>query len=257
MEKKYTIKKYTRGEGFSQVVDRVAVERPLTIFLNSLELITLMCSPQHLDELGIGYLVAEGLIKKNDNIRVSVEESKGLLQVEADEINSASLQGMGRRTITTGCGKGAYFYHLNDRRQRTVVEDPSVVRMDEILEGMKEFQKQSQVYRETGGVHGAALKLLGRDPIFREDVGRHNAVDKLLGHCALQKYKTEGAVLFLSGRISSEIVIKGGRIGIPILVSRSAPTSLAIDIALDLGLTLVGFARGRSANIYSHGERIE
>lgn len=257
MKKDILIKKYNLDTGFREERDLVAVEGPLTIFLNAIEIVTLMCSPENREELAIGYLLSEGLIGREDNLKISLEESQGLLKVESDNFNPAGLQRLGKRTITTGCGKGASFYNLNDRYGRKEIQDSTTVKMDALLLMMREFQVQSKIYRETGGVHSAAMHLPGRELIFREDVGRHNAVDKLLGYCVLHQYKMEGAVLYMSGRISSELVIKGGRMGIPVMVSRSAPTSLAVEIAEDIGLTLVGFARGKKANIYSHATRIE
>jgi FdhD protein len=125
-----------------------------------------------------------------------------------------------------------------------------------ILNLMKEFQKMSELFISTGGVHSTALCDENNIMIFREDIGRHNATDKIVGHCVLENIPLENKFLMTSGRISSEILIKSAKLGMGIVVSRSAPTSLAIEIAEEVGVTVVGFARGNRINVYTYPERI-
>ena len=117
---------------------------------------------------------------------------------------------------------------------------------------IKEFNKSSQLFLDTGGVHSCALCDINKIIIFKEDIGRHNALDKVLGKALLEDIDFRDKIILTSGRISSEILIKTAKRQIPVIVSRSAPTSLSIDIAKKLNITLIGFARGKRMNIYSN-----
>ena len=125
-----------------------------------------------------------------------------------------------------------------------------------IIDLMQEMGKRSELFRETGGVHSSALAREGTLVLFREDIGRHNAIDKIIGECLLSGIPFDDALLMTSGRITSEIARKAGIAGIPVIASRSAPTSLAIRMAEELDLTIVGFVRGKRMNIYTGDWRI-
>jgi len=157
--------------------------------------------------------------------------------------------------ITTGCGKGTSMYHYHGKRK--MILSHLEVPIDVLSNGLKEMQSKSELYQTTGGVHSSALMhKSGEIIVFREDVGRHNAADKILGFCINKNITMEDKIFLTSGRISSEIVGKVAHMQIPILISRAAPTSLAIDIAEELGLTVLGFVRGKRANIYTNAQRI-
>jgi len=126
----------------------------------------------------------------------------------------------------------------------------------QVLALVRQFQLKSQIFKATGGVHSAALCDQRDILAFSEDIGRHNAIDKILGRCILDNLPTANRIIITSGRISSEIVLKVTRMDIPILVSRSAPTDLGVRLSSDLGLTLVGFARGDKMNVYTECWRI-
>jgi FdhD protein len=126
----------------------------------------------------------------------------------------------------------------------------------QVIALVKEFQHRSQIYRTTGGVHSAALCDTSDIIVFSEDIGRHNALDKIFGECILNDIATDDRIIITSGRISSEIVLKVAKRNIPIILSKSAPTNLGVRLADDLGVTLVGFIRGRRMNVYTHAERI-
>lgn len=256
MIKEYLITKYDEKQGSCDFRDKIAVEKALTLAVNGMELITLLCSPANYDELALGYLLSEGILTWDAEVEMELEEERGLINVVSASSNNLNLSSLGKRTLTSGCGKGAVFYSLNDHRGRKNVTDETRFKIKELHEVMQELQNGSQCFLETGGVHSAGL-VLESDLILREDIGRHNAVDKLLGYCFLKRYLPQGSAIFLSGRISSEIVLKAARIGFPLIVSRSAPTTLAVELALELGVTLVGFARGKRANLYSHMWRID
>ena len=118
------------------------------------------------------------------------------------------------------------------------------------------LQEKAELFRITGGIHSAALCTPEGVVYFCEDIGRHNAVDKIIGLCLKNSVTIEDKILVTSGRISSEILVKTAKLGIPILISRAAPTTLSIELADKLGITLIGFVRGRRFNVYCHTDRV-
>jgi FdhD protein len=143
-----------------------------------------------------------------------------------------------------------------DAQGQRKVESKIEIQTLQVLALVKEFQHRSQIYRTTGGVHSAVLCDTGNIIVFSEDIGRHNAVDKIFGECLLNDIATDDRIIITSGRVSSEIVLKIARRNVPIIVSKSAPTDLGVRLANDLGVTLVGFVRGRRMNVYTHAGRI-
>ena len=233
MKKEYPIKRFTRSTGYEDLKDWVAEEKEVTVFLNGKKAAVLLCSPVHLDELAVGHLFASGRIKREDLVQVLVQEGKYSINVITGSKTLESAGTSAKEKAVESAGQN---------REKGV---------DEFLDIINELSGKSEIFRETGGAHTAAL-LLPLGLIFREDVGRHNAVDKLLGYCAMNKIYDEDAALLLSGRVSGEIVTKANMLGVSTIVSRSAPTSLAVEKAQEFGMTLVGFARGDRANIYTH-----
>lgn len=233
--------------------DIVIVEFPFTIFVNDEEIITLLCSPNSLKELAVGFLHSEGFITSLSDIdRIYIDEEKGLGYVYINNINEFSKIFRGKRTITSGCGKGTVFYNVLDSFKSRRIEKPLDIGLESIKSLMRIFNKRSETFLKTGGVHSCALCSKEDILIFYEDIGRHNALDKVLGKALLDGIDTKDKVILTSGRISSEILIKAAKRQIPVIISRSAPTSLAVEIAEKLGITLIGFARGERMNIYTN-----
>ncbi|MCL0057632.1 formate dehydrogenase accessory sulfurtransferase FdhD [Dehalococcoidales bacterium] len=233
--------------------DIITQEFPLTIMLNNQELVTLLCSPTDLKYLAVGFLSSEGLVKSKDEIKkIIVDEQRGVVRVETDKPLSSEL--LFKRLITSGCGRGASFYSPADVQSK--VESQMVISAHQVFALINEFQHRSLVYKATGGVHGAALCHQEGILLFSEDIGRHNAIDKLFGQCLLSDIPMDERIIITSGRISSEILLKVAKRGIPILISKSAPTSLGVRLAADLGVTLIGFARGKRMNVYTEGWRV-
>jgi FdhD protein len=253
---KVSILKYTEA-GSSSGEDVVARESPLTIILNNRELVTLLCSPVDLRYLAVGFLFSEGLLKSKDDIKkIMVDDRRGVVRVETEGNQELASDALFKRFITSGCGRGASFYNAVDALDQAKVESQVNVSTLEVLALVKEFQQRSQLYRATGGVHSAALSDTKSIIVFGEDIGRHNAVDKIFGQCILNGLATDGHMIITSGRISSEILLKVARRNIPIIVSKSAPTNLGVRLADNLGVTLIGFVRGKRMNVYTHAERI-
>ncbi len=243
-------------DSVSEIDDTIVREFPLTIILNDQELVTMLCSPANQKELAVGFLYSEGLIETREEIKnVTLHEGTGVIRVETTSGNELSREALFNRLITSGCGRGASFYNVADITGKKV-ESLLQVSVGEILALTRDFQHRSETFRSTGGVHSAALCDTNNVIVFNEDIGRHNALDKVFGECLIKDISTDDRLVITSGRISSEILLKVARRNIPILVSKSAPTNLGVNMANELGVTLVGFVRGKRANVYTNTWRI-
>ena len=243
--------------GKSSVDDVVVREFPLTIVLNNQELVTLLCSPKNLDYLAVGFLSSEGLLKSKDEIKkITVDDRRGIVRVETEAENKQAGETVFKRLITSGCGRGTSFYSAADVEGQVKVESQASISAFEVFELVTEFQHRSQIFKTTGGVHSAALCDTKSILIFSEDIGRHNAIDKIFGECILKDIPTGDRILVTSGRVSSEILLKAAKRNIPLLISKSAPTDMGVKLANDLGVTLIGFVRGKRMNVYANDWRV-
>ncbi len=247
---------YNKGNTVNQEA-AVVTEKPLTVFLNHNEFATLICSPGGLKELTVGFLLSEGLIQEPAQIEdICLNEDDGFLWLNTYEPISQTDNFL-RRHIASCCGKGrAGLYFINDARQLQPVVSEWCLPAKKIIGLMEELEEQAGFFRLTGGVHSAALADESGVIISYEDIGRHNAVDKVLGYAFLNEITTDNKCLLLSGRVASEILIKAARGNIPIILSRAAPTELTLELAEELNLCVVGFARGERFSIYTHPEKI-
>ncbi|GAB6183737.1 formate dehydrogenase accessory sulfurtransferase FdhD [Thermodesulfovibrio hydrogeniphilus] len=238
-------------EKIEEVEDLIAVEKRIKIYVNDEEVVSLSASPIHIKELVTGFLMTEGILKGDwCPEKIFIEDTDKEINVKVMLDGFVSLEG---KTITSGC-MAAYSFV---RDLRTKIDDDLTVDCNTLFELYKNFQIQSVLYRTTGCIHAAALSDREKILFIAEDVGRHNAVDKVIGWALLNKITFRGKIMLVSGRISSEMILKTAKWKIPIIVSRSAPTSLAVEIGENLGITIVGFLRGNRFNIYCHGERIK
>jgi FdhD protein len=253
---KYSILQLTT-EGRSSVEEEIAREFPVTIVLNDQELVTLLCSPKNLEYLAVGFLSSEGFLKSKDEIKkIIVDDQRGVVRLETVESKEFAEDVLFKRIISSGCGRGASFYSAADAASQKV-ESQMKISTDEVFTLVNEFQHGSEVYLATHGVHSAALCDNGNILVFSEDIGRHNAIDKIFGKCLLKNILTEDKVVITSGRISSEILHKVAKKGIPIIISISVPTDLGIRIADNLGITLIGSVKGkRKMNVYTNDWRV-
>jgi len=243
-------------ESKSRIEKAIARESLLTIFLNGKELVTLLCSPNDMQYLAVGFLASEGLItNKNDIKKIEVEEWEGVVRVETVKPIEQDGRFLSKRIITSGCGGGATFYSEVDIATPKVTSGMKIS-TDEVFELVKQFQHHSELYLSTHGVHSAALCDSKTLLVFNEDIGRHNALDKVFGKCFLEDIETNNLAVITSGRISSEILHKIAKRGIPIVISISAPTSLGVKIADNYGITLIASARGEKFLIYAHDWRV-
>jgi len=246
-------------DGVSELTEQLIVkEVPLTIFLNGQKVVTLLTTGESTRELAVGFLLSEGLMKKsNDLLSVDVKGVAGEAHVEVSGDVERVEKLAGRRVVTSGGGKGTTFHPPLDPLEGKNLSFKVKVPPWRIYSLMEELNELSGLYRKTGGVHNSALSEGERILLFRSDIGRHNAVDKIHGAACFDGIPLEDKLLLTSGRVSSEMVEKALRMGVSLLISRSAPTTLAIDLAVRTGLTLVGFARGNSMIVYAGRERID
>jgi FdhD protein len=236
--------------------DVVVDEAPFTLYLNGREFVTLVCLPRDLEELAVGFLYTEGLLRrKKDLSGLEVDRARGIISVNATP--SEAEQSFLRRYVTSCCGRGrAAFYFVNDARNLEPVTAPLEIDPSTVGALMAELEQGARTFHLTGGVHAAALAAPVGIVYLYEDVGRHNAVDKVCGRTFLEELDTRDKLLLLSGRVTAEMVVKAARLGVPVLVSRAAPTNLALELAVSLGLTVVGFARGNRMNVYTYPVRV-
>ena len=241
------------------VDDLIVTEYPITIILNDQEFATLVCSPEHIEELVVGFLASEGIISRFEDIKeLQVIELTGKAIVKTHRINKLSEKFHSKRYVTSCCGKSRQsFYFYNDARTVKPIETKNkVLSIEDCFRLMETMQNSSTVFQDTGGVHNAALCDKNGMVVARTDIGRHNALDKIYGYCLKHSISIEDKVIVFSGRISSEILIKVAKIKCGIVLSKSAPTELSLRLAEELGITTVGFIRNKALNIYTNPERI-
>jgi FdhD protein len=232
------------------------IEMPVTIYLNEREVATTQATPHDLDDMGIGFLLSEGLITDRDKLQsVDHDAKRGLVWVTSAEEVPADLAER-TRYLTSGCGRGVTFASLGHARGLAPVESQMTVSADELYALMGQMARHAEMYRDSGGMHACGLARGGRLEIVREDIGRHNALDKVFGRAWLDRMDTHDAILLTTGRISYEMAVKAAKSGVPVAVSRTAVTNLAAEIADDLSITLVGYARGGKLTVYTYPERV-
>jgi FdhD protein len=235
-----------RGDRVEEVTGEVVREQPLTVYVNGERFLTLLCSPMKLEALVIGYLWMEKVIEGLDDVtEVTVSPVDG----RADVTLSAPVELPTERILTSGCGGGITF--RIDHRLFPPLSSRLRVPARDLSQRMKELFAAAVHYKESRGIHGAALADESRLLVVAEDVGRHNAVDKVKGEALLQGIPTEDRILLSTGRVSSEMLLKAARMGVPVVASRTSPTEMAVALAEQLNVTICGYVRPDSLNIYA------
>jgi FdhD protein len=238
------------GEGWNRDSDNLPEETALTIFVNRQELVTILCTPTKLNCLVLGFLYAEGIISGlGDVASMKVCEEESMAEVM---LSDSGYELPTKRILTSGCGGGATF-----KIQGKKIDSDLVVTPEEVLSLMKQLQEQMGLYRSCGGVHGSALSDTKDLIVVAEDIGRHNTLDKIQGECLLKGLQSKDQLLLSTGRISTEMLLKATKMQIPVVVSRHSPTGSSVSLARDLGISLVGHARGDRLSVYSHLERLQ
>lgn len=262
---KFPIRRYLKGR-VEDTDDLVVVEEPLEIRLQGEPFQVLMRLPGLEKELALGFLFTEGIVQSLSEvitIHFCGSATDPLLPPNVVDVSltEAALARRGRRHLEvsySSCGLCAKEAVSEIVSKVPAVQSNLTVAPEALCAWMERLQEAQTLYRDTGGTHGVALTAPGGDFFFHaEDVGRHNAMDKVIGRCLLKNRDMTAMVALLSGRISFEMALKAIRAGIPILAAVSAPTSMALELAQELNLTLAGFVRGQRLNIYTHPERIK
>lgn len=248
------IKRYRSGTS-EAVTDIVIVEKLLHIYVNGKHFAAVMYTPGDEKNFVVGFLFCQGVIAKVDDIQSLEFRDENLAMVIIGK--EASLKYGEIMAATSGCGGGSIRLSLLEKENISVVKSDYIVKQEMIYHNMKDFNAESNLFKETGGVHSCALYSDEKMLVMKEDIGRHNAFDKVAGDALLHGNTFEDKLMYTTGRVSSDIMIKAIRCSIPILVSHSAPTNSAIALAVKANITLVGFVRGDRMNVYSGFDRVK
>lgn len=236
--------------------DIVILESRVNFYLNGEKIISTMCIPQDEDAHMVGFLLSEGVIDGVRDITSLEVRNSGLevwMEARSNQKNLINLYK--EKTLVSGCGGGITG---NTENQIEIEFNTSDLRIEGewILEHVRRFYQESELYLQTGCVHKAMLLFADGKSLVSEDIGRHNAIDKVCGKARLKEKDPNKGILIVSGRLSSEMVTKAVMHRIPIVISRTAPTFLGVKTAQVHGITICGFARGKNMNIYTHPSRI-
>jgi FdhD protein len=237
---------HVKGGRLDEVKGEVVREQPVTIHVNGERFLTLLCSPFQLEALVVGYLWMEKVIEDLGEIsRLDISEVDG----RADVTLSHAVTLPTERILTSGCGGGITF--RIDPRLFPRLHSGLRVTPRQLATQLKELFARAVHYQASRGIHGAALGDGERLLVMAEDVGRHNAVDKVKGEALLRGIPTVDRVLLSTGRVSSEMLLKAARMGVPVVASRTSPTEMAVGLAEQLGITVIGYLRPDSLNLYA------
>lgn len=252
--------RYETSAGARDIDEEVTAESPLTVYINGKELATVVCSPWEIEYMATGFLCAEGILRSRDALGdMTVDRDQGIVHVQVDGYEE-SLAGKVflKRYINSCCGRSrASFYYSTDAMLCKRVESDAHISPERALELMELVVNRSAMFKRTGGVHGGLIAPVDGDVLsFHEDVGRNNVLDRIYGRCFLEGIGFSDKVVAFSGRVSSEIALKMSKMGAPILVSHAAPTDLGLELADDLGITVLAFARSDRCTVYTHPERV-
>jgi len=243
-----------RGDKKEEISDLVAKETTFTILLNKKKLVALNCSPEKYKYLGLGFLYTSGILqKKEDIISLDINEKQGLMDIK---IKGASLSS--EDIINSNLWIGSYQQSEEQKETSLSIDTSLKISSNLVYSLISEMQGRANFFKLTGGVHSCALvNKQGSIILFSEDISRYNTIDKILGGAFVNDITTEDKIILISCRITSGILRKIIIGKLPVVISRAAPTDLAIKLAKRMGITLVGFVREKRMNIYTHPERIE
>lgn len=234
----------------------VVTERPLTLFLNAREIVTMMTIGDHPDLLAVGFLLNQGMLKSDDvitSIDYDEEISTVVVRTERQTDYEDKLK---KKVQTSGCAQGTVFGDLMEAFDNVRLSQDARIRTSWLYALTRKINTEPSLYLKAGAIHGCVLCRADQPLVYMEDVGRHNAIDKVAGYMFRNRIPADDKIFYTTGRLTSEMVIKCVRMGIPILVSRSGFTAWGVDLARKAGLTLIGRARGKRFLALSGAERI-
>lgn len=236
----------------------LACERPLTLYLNKREIVTLMTLGEDPEALALGYLRNQGLVENLadiEAIQVDWEVEAAAIRTSRQVEDLEEL--LSKRTVTTGCGQGTVFGNQMARLEQLQLPDWTL-KQSQVYALLDRLKEHNATYRNAGAVHGCAIcTAAGEVLAFCEDIGRHNAVDTLAGHLWLKGLEPEQAIFYTTGRLTSEMVMKTAQMGISVVLSRSGATQMGLEIASRLNLLLLARAKGRHFQAFTAQQRLE
>jgi FdhD protein len=239
-----------------RVETAVVAERPLTLFLNAREIVTMMTIGDHPDLLAVGYLLNQNMLRPDDEI-AAIEYDDDIATVVVRTKRQTDFEEKLKKKIqTSGCAQGTVFGDLMEDFDKVKLSTEARIKTSWLYELTKQINTEPSLYLKAGAIHGCVLCAENRPLIYMEDVGRHNAVDKIAGYMFRNGLAADDKIFYTTGRLTSEMVIKTVKMRIPILVSRSGFTAWGVELAARAGLTLIGRARGKRFVALAGAERI-
>ncbi|HVM81949.1 MAG TPA: formate dehydrogenase accessory sulfurtransferase FdhD [Stellaceae bacterium] len=223
----------------------VVMERPLTLFLNGQEIVTMMTIGDHPGYLAVGYLLNQNMLRADDTIEgIDYDEELETVVVRTKRRTNFEEK-LRKKTLTSGCAQGTVFGDLMEKFEEIALPADAVLKTSWLYALTRKINTAPSLYLAAGAIHGCVLCEEDRPLVYMEDVGRHNAVDKIAGYMHLEGISPAGKIFYTTGRLTSEMVIKTVQMRIPILISRSGFTAWGVDLARRAGLTLIGRAKGK------------
>lgn len=239
-----------------RVETEVVQERPLTLFLNAREIVTMMTIGDHPDLLAVGYLLNQNMLKADDEI-TGIDYDDDIQTIVVRTRRQTDFEEKLRKKVqTSGCAQGTVFGDLMEAFDKVALSKTAKLKTSWLYALTRKINTEPSLYLKAGAIHGCVLCEEDRPLVYMEDVGRHNAVDKIAGHMFVNRVAPEDKIFYTTGRLTSEMVIKTVQMRIPILVSRSGFTAWGVALARQAGLTLVGRARGKRFVALSGEERL-
>ena len=234
----------------------VTVERPLTLYLNGQEIVTMMTINDYPEYLAVGYLLNQNMLLPDDEVTgVDYDE-----EVETVVVRTARKtdyeEKLKKKTQTSGCAMGTVFGDMMESFEDAELSSDAVLKTSWLYDLVKKINTVPSLYLEAGAIHGCVLCQADRPLIYMEDVGRHNAIDKIAGYMFRNGMTPEGKMFYTTGRLTSEMVLKTVQMGIPVLISRSGFTAWGVELARRTNLTLIGRAKGKRFIALAGEERI-
>jgi FdhD protein len=224
---------------------QVVEERPLTLFLNGQEIVTMMTIGDFPDYLAVGYLLNQNMLRADDRIE-AVDYDRELETVVVRTASATDFeQKLRKKTLTSGCAQGTVFGDVMEKFEEIALDPRAVLKTSWLYALSRKINSAPSLYLVAGAIHGCVLCEQDRPLIYMEDVGRHNAIDKIAGYMHLKGIRPHGKIFYTTGRLTSEMVIKTVQMRIPILISRSGFTAWGVELAKRANLTLVGRAKGK------------
>lgn len=240
----------------NRIETSVVHERALTLYLNSQEIVTMMTIGDHPDLLAVGYLLNQNMLDEDDEITAIDYDDDLEVIVVRTKRETDYEEKMKKKVRTSGCAQGTVFGDLMENFENVDLPKDAKLRTSWLYALTKKINTTPSLYLKAGAIHGCVLAKEDEPLVYMEDVGRHNAVDKIAGHMLLNKIDGKDKIFYTTGRLTSEMVIKCVHMGIPILVSRSGFTAWGVDLARQVGLTLIGRARGKRFTVLSGEDRV-